>query len=291
MESSAPHLKCVVGEASILHDSDAFAQIVKELVDNAVDACCKASYGKTQIQKDDRNDNIKRVRVVIEPFEPSSNDRASSSAEDGTESRKALLDGTETEKSENNDREEAGAISEQSNIEQKETDNEAERHNSLVPNFELLRVTVSDNGCGMENIQDCVEAFRSSKADSKSNQQTNGGRSSSQSHTKENNPKQQEQQKQQCQEQLKTVGRYGIGLTLCLLHAQRLVPNSCASITSATVDATHFMKTQYVVDSEADSVRCVELSWIEKSCPGESGTSISMLVPVGLLIFLFVARN
>ena len=152
-------------------DCDAFAQIVKELVDNAVDACRQDS------------DQIRRVRVDFSQVSPT-----------------------------------------------------------------VLRVTVSDNGCGMSCIQDCVEAFRSNKRDS-------------------NN-------------QAKTAGRYGIGLTLCLLHAQRLVPNSTASITSATKTSTTFQQADYVVDTEGDCVKCIPGEATPKTRPDESGTSVSVLIPV-----------
>lgn len=166
-------------------DCDAFAQIVKELVDNAVDACHHSQDKGKQ-----------RIRVVIERLEQEDHDDA-----------------------------------------------------EYVGVDYLLRVTVSDNGCGMADIQQCVNAFRSSKAG--------------------NTPVEKD-----------TAGRYGIGLTLCLLHAQRLVPDSCASITSATSDALHFTRASYVVDTEGDSVTCVKRELLPKTNPTESGTAVSLLVPV-----------
>lgn len=150
--------------------SDAFAQIIKELVDNAVDACSGAK------------DDAAKTRVRI-------------SLEDQPES--------------------------------------------------MLRITVSDNGCGMPDIQECVSAFSSTKTH-------------------------------------QTAGRYGIGLTLCLLHAQRLVPKSCASITSATRDSKHFMRAKFVVDATNDQVKCVEEKEAPKSNRNESGTAVSLLLPVSL---------
>jgi DNA topoisomerase VI subunit B len=154
-------------------DCDAFAQIVKELVDNAVDAC-----------RQDSENRIHRVRVEFHQISAN-----------------------------------------------------------------ILRVTVTDNGCGMACIQDCVEAFRSSKQPNNSSNE-------------------------------KTAGRYGIGLTLCLLHAQRLVPNSTASITSATKSSNSFQRAEYVVDTKDDCIKCIQNEDILKSRPDESGTSISILVPV-----------
>jgi signal transduction histidine kinase len=103
-------------------NGDVFCQIVKELVDNAVDACTR--------EDDDENKSTsknKRVKVEIKPDD---------SAKDSS----------------------------------------------------ALQVIVSDNGCGMENIQNGVDAFQSSKTNSR------------------------------------TAGRYGIGLTLslALMHASRL---------------------------------------------------------------------
>jgi DNA topoisomerase VI subunit B len=152
-------------------DCDAFAQIVKELVDNAVDACRQDS------------DQVRRVRVDFSQVSPT-----------------------------------------------------------------VLRVTVSDNGCGMSCIQDCVEAFRSNKRD--------------------------------VSNQAKTAGRYGIGLTLCLLHAQRLVPNSTASITSATKASKTFQQADYVVDTEGDCIKCIPGEATPKARSDESGTSVSVLIPV-----------
>lgn len=108
-------------EDQVFGNGDAFAQIVKELVDNAVDACSISH---------DNSSETKRVRVVIEPVDPQ---QSSSSSKD-------------------------------------------------VSSNCVLRVTVTDNGCGMSNIHECVSVFHSSKGE-------------------------QEEEKQ-------TAGRYGLGLTL-----------------------------------------------------------------------------
>ena len=216
-ESTAPQRQHILGTSgNVSEDCDAFAQIIKELVDNAVDACGmseRRDEGKKTKKKTTSDLALpkenKRVRVVIEQFVAATDN--------------------------------PGATGD-------EKDNENDKNST-----EILRVIVSDNGCGMKDIQACVEAFRSSKGSE--------------------------------QDQQKTAGRYGIGLTLCLLHAQRLVPNSCASITSATVESTHFTKAQYVVDAEGDSVRCVEQSLLPKTDPEESGTSVSLLVPVSTFIY------
>jgi DNA topoisomerase VI subunit B len=171
-------------------DGDAFCQIVKELVDNAVDACSAAGTANTN----------QRVKVEIQPYDSDKND--------------------------------------------------------------ILQVTISDNGCGMTDIQACVDAFQSTK---------NHGHSTS-THTTHTNT-------------THTAGRYGIGLTLCLVHGQRLVPNSYACITSATREATHFTRAFYIVDTQGDSVNCHKQEQIKKTCL-ESGTCVSLLVPVSEIVVL-----
>lgn len=173
---------------------DAFAQIVKELVDNAVDACSAAD-----------NSHGKRVRVSIE--------KANKSDEDGVD---------------------------------------------------LLRVTVSDNGIGMKDVQRCVDPFRSSKQGNRAESESGGA-----------------EQEQKDNDEQQTVGRYGIGLTLCLLHGQRLVPNSSSQITSATAASSHWINTLWVVDTEDDSVKCIKQEYIAKTASkDESGTQVSLLLPV-----------
>lgn len=154
---------------------DAFCQIVKELVDNAVDACETARKNGTATAKK------YRVKVEILPHK-----------DDNT----------------------------------------------------TLQVTVSDNGIGMGNIQGCVNAFHSTKGSNH------------------------------------TAGRYGIGLTLCLLHAQRLVPGSYSCITSATQESKTFTRALYIVDTAGDKVECHREEEVPKTTPKESGTCVSVLVPV-----------
>jgi HSP90 family molecular chaperone len=111
-----------------------------------------------------------------------------------------------------------------------------------------LQVTVSDNGSGMNEIQACVNAFQSSK----------GGD----------------------QDDANTAGRYGIGLTLCLLHAQRLVPGTYSCITSATREAQSFKRALFFVDTAGDTVECHREEEVAKGGIEESGTCVSLLVPV-----------
>ena len=199
---------------------DAFCQIIKELVDNAVDACTAGMSTKTNARTDKLESGkiheataatpiAKRVRVVIESF-----------------------------------------------TEQKDVIDNSDRSR------ELLKVTVSDSGCGMNDVQECVGAFRTSKA--KYSMTT-----SAESVTPD-----------LAQQENETAGRYGIGLTLCLLHAQRLVPDSCASIQSATTTDCEWKVVSVVVDTASDTVRCFPRTDIPKSTPTESGTAVSILVPV-----------
>jgi DNA topoisomerase VI subunit B len=218
---------------------DAFCQIVKELVDNAVDACCVIG---------DETDTVnRRVRVVIEEY------KQGSDAKDGGQ--------------------------------------------------KLLRVTVSDNGCGMESIQDCVGAFHSSKQGPQGNQEGSvslkkpsnpSSKNKDSSNSKKPNNRNGKSKATSMNTKTTTVtpgasnegqtaGRYGIGLTLCLLHAQRLVPASCASIQSATRHDKDWNVVQAVVETELDSIRCVPISRLPKSSPKESGTCIGVLLPVRTL--------
>jgi Histidine kinase-, DNA gyrase B-, and HSP90-like ATPase len=268
--------------SSDLSASDAFCQIIKELVDNAVDACLavgnhnsstktsRKASGCNGKNKNERNKN-KRVRVVIERFQGGSTYNSGEFDEDR--------------------RNEEG---------------------------EILRVTVSDNGCGMHDIQKCVGAFQTSKAHAQhfSNEAKDGTGEHDQDFQKQNtnarkaigrkkkiceNPskKKSATTKDGLLQEGQTAGRYGIGLTLCLLHAQRLVPNSCASIQSATSYQTHWTNLFCVVDPAHDAVRCIlqhqtttDYNSEMKNSPGnniksfqsESGTSISILVPVSATI-------
>ena len=231
---------------------DAFAQIIKELVDNAVDACrnCHgvSSPSSSSSRKsaemippsflnngDEVVKDLKRVRVSIEKVTSINNE----------------IPGNEN----GNDRE--------NNI------NHNVRHdNHDDESNEVLRVTVTDNGCGMDNIENSVSVFSSTKS----------GQFVSNSDNNYNNPSTNDIDIDgAC-----TSGRYGLGLTLCLLHAQRLVPNSCASIISSTSKQTVWTSAKFVVDAEKDEVVCVDKKWKEKKKHGchDSGTSVSLLVPV-----------
>lgn len=63
---------------------------------------------------------------------------------------------------------------------------------------QVMRVTVTDNGRGMEDIQTCVDAFQTSKGHNAQNRENNNKQTNSQQHQRQDP---------------KTSGRYGIGLT------------------------------------------------------------------------------
>ena len=174
---------------------------------------------------------------------------------------------------------------------------------------ELLRVSVNDNGIGMGSIEDCVEAFRTSKRSDGSGNGNAIGDSSQSSidpgsiggsidadgSAPQDGTSVQSQLHPRPSGESQTAGRYGICLTLCLLHSQRLCPNTVASITSATADATQWTRASYVVDTEGDRVRCVKKELLDKKRPGESGTMVSLLVPVSWrfrwITFFFIHRH
>lgn len=250
---------------------DAFAQILKELVDNAVDACSASSCGGSIYPhqknvgkskgKPSHNKSLNRVRVSIDKVVNS-------------------VDSNATTKSHNS-------------------------HPFDDDNDNLLRVTVSDNGCGMIDIEKCVSAFSSSKAGGVVEPRMehgvaphSEGTNSKQHRLHDSNNKGNDIQtcSNMCNNNTKsnnndhhynsqspTAGRYGIGLTLCLLHAQRLVPNSCTSITSSTMLQKSWTIAKFVVDAERDTVVCVDKKTKEKKKDlNESGTAVSLLVPGGL---------
>ena len=101
---------------------DAFPQIVKELVDNAVDAC-SVKPPPAGSDDDDGNDA----------------DFDASGGDDGVYKRVRVR------------------------IEAEEFTTVVDDEKQQCESLDCLRVTVSDNGVGMENIDDCVMVFSSNK--------------------------------------------------------------------------------------------------------------------------------
>jgi DNA topoisomerase VI subunit B len=212
-------------ESDPIADGDAFAQILKELVDNAVDACSVADSMSPALKSSSVE---KRVRVTIESISNKDDDDTS------------------------------------------------------VDSMELLRITVIDNGVGMKNIQQCVNPFHSTKQQQALRVTSNN----------DSDDASQSSETQESQEEGQTVGRYGIGLTLCFLHGQRLVANTSSQITSATAASSHWTNTLWVVDPDDDTVKCVKQWHIDKV--GEdvvSGTKVSLVLPVSPHSFMFKDCN
>ena len=205
---------------------DAFVQILKELVDNAVDACVSSNEKVNGDDKD--NTTMKRVRVKI-------------TSESVPVASKMM---------------------------------------------NCLRLEVSDNGCGMEDIDECVSAFSSNKQQTKDTSNDNDvGEKGSEMQSTINGKKQSSSNNNGNTENY-TSGRYGVGLTLCILHAQRLVPGTGASITSATASSNQWTRAVYEPDTSADSIVCKKREQFPKHSENESGTTISLLVPVSTSLYL-----
>lgn len=252
--SAATHQQHPAASSQLGSEScDAFAQIVKELVDNAVDACAKNNgnnIGKENEHPTSSSPLVssKRVRVEIKPTQISI-DNDDENDDDGP-----------------------------------------------AATMECLRVKVSDNGCGMEDIDACVSAFRSTKngVDTKN---IDGQQSSST--TQPHNDKQKKRGDETSKRKSKknknngsttnnnhassssfTSGRYGVGLTLCLLHAQRLVPNSVTLIITSTRSSDYWTIRRYRADTEKDEIVCLKEERLPKIDKEECGTIVEVLVPV-----------
>lgn len=225
---------------------DAFAQIIKELVDNAVDACNLSSSPQNFHHRDDENSGSaapKKVTVVIDKVEEDDEFVKAEFAKDHGGS---------------------------------DPDNYYVA-DAFLEKRELLHVVVSDNGCGMEDVEKCVSVFSSNK-----NQDdfTNYNGCAAAINDNSQRPV------------LGTAGRYGLGLTLCILHAQRLVPNSCVIIQSTVQNSALLTKFKFVVDTERDSVVCVHRENCVKKEKSDSGTSVSLLLPVsGMISLLLVFKT
>lgn len=238
---------------------DAFCQIIKELVDNAVDACTIAAANTMTCS------STTTTTTTTAPTDDSSTKRIKHQNTQGKIKRATTATAPVTKR--------VRVVIERL----------ADTHRSLraaatfqghnETNNEILRVTVSDNGCGMSDIQACVGAFHTSKAHHHHTHTTTNPRPSRAPHAASSNLRRGATEAQ-------TAGRYGIGLTLCLLHAQRLVPDSCASLQSATGSDPEWTVVTAVVDTASDTVRCFPRESLAKATPTESGTAISVLVPV-----------
>jgi len=147
---------------------------------------------------------------------------------------------------------------------------------------DILRITASDNGIGMQNIKQSVSAFCTSKpgvaADNESSKLLKDQQCNSPSTKKSSNSTQSDSNIAH------TEGRYGIGINLCLLHDQRLLSNTCALFTSTVSYISIWMRARSVVDMDKDRSICIKKESVEKSKRNkeeESGTAVSPLLPRG----------
>lgn len=224
---------------------DAFAAIVKELVDNAVDAC--AGGAGTPVDNVAMHENgqvnegriVKRVRVTIT----------------------------------------AASVPVINNVKENNSRISGEDGSTTMS---CLRIEVSDNGCGMDDIDYCVSVFSSNKTAGVKNG-TDGNESGVMGKKSKSKAKHKPVSAHTLlpspRNEKYTSGRYGVGLTLCLLHAQRLVPGTGACITSATASAHEWIRATYEPDTDADNIVCKKKERFPKMV-GESGTTISLFVPV-----------
>lgn len=229
---------------------DAFVQIVKELVDNAVDACARDinEHASSTLPALSSPPQVlsKRVRVEIKPTQIS-------------------------------------------------IDNDDGENDGNTAMMDCLRVKISDNGCGMEDVDNCVTAFRSSKNGVDTN---NSGvkasiplRQDSSDCSKRNVNLNKSKRKRKSaishgsandkhDSTSFTSGRYGVGLTLCLLHSQRLVPNSVTLIITSTRTMDHWIIRRYKADMQKDEIVCLKEERLPKVDKEECGTIVEVLVPV-----------
>jgi Histidine kinase-, DNA gyrase B-, and HSP90-like ATPase len=216
-------------------DPDAFAQILKELVDNAVDACGNCLHNPGEAPAAVRGTAKRKAK-------PASKGSKAVSVQEEQKPKKRVQVRIEKVHKHHADPE-----------------NNSQANPSSMP-ADVLRVVVTDNGCGIPDIQAAVDTFQTSKAHNANKMPRDSDARSTSS-------------------QLQTAGRYGLGLTLSLLHAQRLVPGSSASIQSATIHDTDYRSVLCVVDSEHDSIRCVRHRLRPKTNSNDSGTAVSLLLP------------
>ena len=288
---------------------DAFAQIVKELVDNAVDACAASLLFESGAPPNDGTTTRRRRRVRV-TITPATVPSSSATGGGGTSD-----DDDDDDDDDNGDSFGGGG-------EGLVISSEGGRGGGRS----CLRIEVSDNGCGMSDIDYCVSAFGSTKNGTTTTTTTKGGGGERRRRKTDKdklaivektkkNAKMGENDKNQISSSSRmmhplaaspddgdggddghgdnccTSGRYGIGLTLCLLHAQRLVPGTGACVTSATSDDDEWTRGTYEPDADADVVVCKRREKFTKNVVGESGTTVSLLVPVSGWHFRSLARR
>ena len=68
------------------------------------------------------------------------------------------------------------------------------------------------------------------------------------------------------------------------------MPNSYASITSATISSKNWVRARFVVDEKNDDILCVKNEQLKKS-KSSSGTVVSVLVPVRNIFYYLNINN
>ncbi|KAL7576516.1 hypothetical protein ACA910_018015 [Epithemia clementina (nom. ined.)] len=293
-------------EEEVVVEADAFAQIIKELVDNAMDACrsCQPLQEDTSVQNHGTTVSKQKAKhpcgskhsaqaneiIRKSGIGATTKDRSFSQSHISRRVLVKIVPEPATPRIKKDDS--------PSHDKSAEGDSDPSAGLPHQPPRELVRVTVTDNGCGMKDIQACVDPFFTNKAHNSSSTTTTATKEAA---TMKNKTKTKTAKDihdhGNSSHQNNTAGRYGIGLTLCLLHAQRLVPHSSASIQSATAQDSHYTQVQCWVDTDCDAVRCwpvvkdndkakngtapAAATLLPKRFASQSGTSISLLLPGG----------
>eukprot|EP00984_Skeletonema_dohrnii_P038835 scaffold42543_cov155-Skeletonema_dohrnii-CCMP3373.AAC.1 len=144
----------------------------------------------------------------------------------------------------------------------------------------------------MEDIDACVSAFRSTKNNGVDTDDIDGQCASQQQQSRGKQNKNGKQSKSKSKKKKEggsstnnkhasssssssyTSGRYGVGLTLCLLHAQRLVPNSVTLIVTSTKSSDYWTIRRYRADTDKDEIVCLKEERLPKIDKEECGTIV-----------------
>jgi DNA topoisomerase VI subunit B len=133
------------------------------------------------------------------------------------------------------------------------TNNKSNSDGTTITNVVLLSVT--DNGCGMNNAADLLSCFRSTKVASDKNSTNDVGAA---------------------------VGRFGVGLSICLLYCIQQTQQQYITITSKTIHQTDVAIAKFSVDDTTGSPTAIQ----QLSCAAPGflcGTKITMPIAVSSL--------
>ena len=200
-------------------EADAFAQIVKELVDNAMDACRSCQPRLLEENESNHRTETKNGKnnkaTMGRPSNGSNNNKtkenpstANSPSKETMMPRRVLVKIFPEDPSSCPNHNQKINTRATANDEIADNDKGQQERTLPLPR-DLLRVTITDNGCGMKDIQACVDPFYTNKAhnstrtpvtDSVANVSSaanHDDKTHDSGHNNRNN----------------TAGRYGIGLT------------------------------------------------------------------------------